>query len=169
MRDNHRGLRSDIYLQAILKYCILPLFEIDLRNGTFEYFRALSDFFNVDYREVYFVKATKPFTLPGRLVGCTNAITAKWGMRAITEGFPFLLRYDTRNPGLVELEHWPKSKLEQTFHLSKLEWETIRQSMTVVYKVRNKLKSLSSKRSLQYHADFVRLHLGCEFKIKIID
>jgi hypothetical protein len=166
--NNLKGVKLDIYLQAILKYCILPFFETELYSGSFDYYKHLSDFFCIDEREIYFAKTLSPFKLPGTLVGSTNKITAKWGYRDISKGYKLAIRVDIKNPDVVEIEQWPKVDLEQVFRLTRSEWDSIKKNICVIYKLRSDLSDREIKNLLQYHADFVKLHLDCEFRVKVI-
>lgn len=162
-----KGLRTDVYLQTIFKYCLMPHFEEKIYNEQFDYDRELSEWFQIETREIYHIKALRPFKLPGRLWHTSNKISTKIGRREITQGFRMLVRIDVRDGGAVDVEHWPKKNVEQVFRLTREEWDLVKDHVTVVFKTSSDIESRYLKNLLKYHSDFVKRELGCSFKVKL--
>lgn len=63
-------------------------------------------FFNVDTRSLYFAKAKRPFTIPGKewLDGIPSILGYSNGVRQVAANDSLVLRFDELEPDKIELE-----------------------------------------------------------------
>lgn len=90
--------------------------EISLKNG-------VDSFFNTDTRELFFAKALKRFTIPGRHVSHNEAVNPALGCRTVDKGKRMLVVYD-KTDETYKAEFRSRDRFDE-FVMTKAEYESV--------------------------------------------
>jgi len=116
------------HIRTIWLRYIKPLAELLVVNGTVELFTdGVHILFGSDYRSVLFMRATRAFTIPGKLWYRDSIWVYGSGDRRVHKNEVVLVRTDTRTPDEIDLEY-----KEELFKLTANEYAGIKYLLTKI-------------------------------------
>ncbi len=157
----------DTIVMQLLIDILGPIFGDKLKAREITIDDAMDTFFNVDEREVYHARVTKPFHLAGDHWLSTTTRSINTGSRYLRKDQRILLRVDRRDNGAVDVQLKLQDETDQMFSLTQAQWHAIKDSVIVTYQAILTGKEATRARHLKlYHTEFVRANLGCGFEYR---
>lgn len=149
----YEHITEDAYTMAFLKELIMPMYKDRLMQEDACLLSILEEFFNVEQREIFWVKAVEDLSIIGELwrEGRTQKSFLKNPM-IIPKNSVFLLRYDLSEENTLDIDFLNKNGYETSLTLTKKTWNSIVKKVDILIKIKR------AKNGSKYYKKLVKYY-----------